>query len=512
MRRRSLPSAALAAVTVATLAAAPGAHAEAEAAGVRTVKVASFDGTQILTNFFPAANLPAGVTAPTVLLGHGWGGRAETDPAGGQVGPLRAAGYNVVTWNARGFGSEGAANVDEPRVEGRDTMKLIDWIARQPETQLDGPGDPRLGMAGGSYGGAIQLVTAGLDKRVDVIVPVIAFNNLERTLYRDEVYRSGWGLILCTSGISNGNKIAPQVQAGCVAGLAAGQLPAALRKWFADHGPDQLVRKIKIPTLVVQGTVDTLFPLREGIATYQAIKGNGAPVKMIWFCGGHGQCTTNPGAPDHVMKATLTWFDRYLKRNPAAGTGPEFEYIDQDGAYHGAPAYPQPALSPLKATGAGSLAFSRLDAGEFVQATPKDWTLPFLPSTMMAKPSAKAVNVPIPAPASPGQTVGVPRVTLTYKGTAVPARTALFAQIVDQGTGTVIGNQATPLPVTLDGRSHSLTRDLEAISWNVTPASRLVLQIVPITGLFDWQRSAGLVNLQASVSLPRVRPGTALAG
>ena len=31
--------------------------------------------------------------------------------------------------------------------------KLIDWVSTRPPAQLDGPGDPRLGMVGGSYGG-----------------------------------------------------------------------------------------------------------------------------------------------------------------------------------------------------------------------------------------------------------------------------------------------------------------------------------------------------------------------
>ena len=37
---------------------------------------------------------------------------------------------------------------------------LVDWVAEQPESQLDRDGDPRLGMVGFSYGGAV--VTAAL--------------------------------------------------------------------------------------------------------------------------------------------------------------------------------------------------------------------------------------------------------------------------------------------------------------------------------------------------------------
>ena len=45
-------------------------------------------------------------------------------------------------------------------------------------------------MVGGSYGGGIQLVTAGIDPRVDVIVPGIAWNNLEDSLYPNQTFKT----------------------------------------------------------------------------------------------------------------------------------------------------------------------------------------------------------------------------------------------------------------------------------------------------------------------------------
>jgi ABC-2 type transport system ATP-binding protein len=66
--------------------------------------------------------------------------------------------------------------VDSPDFEGRDVQALIDFVARQPEARLDGPGDPRIGMSGPSYGGGIQIVTAAIDGRVDAITPTIAWN------------------------------------------------------------------------------------------------------------------------------------------------------------------------------------------------------------------------------------------------------------------------------------------------------------------------------------------------
>ena len=47
----------------------------------------------------------------------------------------------------------------------------------------DGPGDPRVGVTGGSYGGALSLMLAGTDPRIDAVVPLITWNDLEQSLF-----------------------------------------------------------------------------------------------------------------------------------------------------------------------------------------------------------------------------------------------------------------------------------------------------------------------------------------
>src|SRR3954447_23435165 len=192
------------AVMLCALAAVPAAFA-------RDATVTSFDGTQIAVHVFPAAGLAAGAKAPTVLFGPGWGSGGETDDESATdtgtgivgVGPLRHAGYNVVTWDPRGFGSSrGTVEGDSPAFEGRDVQPIIAFVARQPEAQLDAPGDPRLGMSGGSYGGGIQLVTGALDRRVDAIVPDTPRQSLVTSLYKQQTVKTGWASLLFGLGNS----------------------------------------------------------------------------------------------------------------------------------------------------------------------------------------------------------------------------------------------------------------------------------------------------------------------
>ncbi|MFC4057301.1 CocE/NonD family hydrolase [Planomonospora corallina] len=483
--------------------AAPAVAAEsAAAAEARTVKVTSFDGTEIVTHFFPARNLADGERAPTVLVGPGWSapgdrtGETRSSDSGGVVGTgvLRDNGYNVVTWDPRGFGgSGGEANVNHADKEGRDVSALIDWIAQQPEVRLDRAGDPRVGMAGGSYGGGAQFVTAAADHRLDALVPSIAWNSLISSLYPGGAYKAGWAGILCAGGMAGTNRVDAHVRSACVSGATTGAMSPEDAAWYGERGPGGLVRRIEAPTLILQGTVDTLFPLDEAVANYEHLLRAGTPVKMAWFCGGHGACASDPGPAGHIEKMSLNWFSRYLKGERTA-TGPAFEYVDDTGTWRGASGYPLPREGALRASGQGVLEIRPGDTS----GTPT-----------AARPAAKAVTARVKSPRTEGQVVGAPEVRLVYRGKATggPATTFVYAQIVDERTGVVVGNQATPIPVRLDGRPRTVSLELETIAWRVARDSRLTLQITSGTALYTPQRATADLTLQATVTLPLARPG-----
>src|SRR3954468_1953094 len=292
------------------------------AASARDATITSFDGTQIVLSFHPA---PGGGKAPTILEGHGWGGSRETNPDAASdestgnvgVGALRKAGFNVLTWDSRGFGdSGGTVTVDSPDAEGRDVSALIDWLAQQPEAQLDKAGDPRVGMTGVSYAGGIELVTAPRDKRIDAIAPIIAWHSLLTSLYKEETVKGGWASALYGLGVpSSKNRLDPHITTAFTTGASTGQLSAEDRAWFDSRGPADLVKQITVPTFLVEGTADTLFTLHEAINNYEILKANNVPTKMMWFCGGHGTCLTGSGPAGHIEQAVTAWLKRYVGKD-----------------------------------------------------------------------------------------------------------------------------------------------------------------------------------------------------
>lgn len=473
-------------------------------AAQRDDTISSFDGTPIALSFFPADGLAPGARAPTVLYGPGWAQGRPTDNSSrdateeyfGAIGvrTLRAAGYNVLTWDPRGYGSSGGTvTVDAPDREARDVQALLDYAARQPEAQLDGPGDPRAGMTGASYGGGIQLTVAGLDHRVDTIVPDIAWHSLVTSLYKDRTVKAGWGSVLTGAGLpASRMRMDPHVTSAFQEGAATGRMSDENVRWFASRGPGALVDRIRVPTFLTQGTVDTLFTLDEAAVNYAILRRNGVPAKMMWFCGGHGACLTPAGRPGHLRDAVLAWLRRWLRRDAKAATGPRFEWIDQAGTWRGQSDFPLAAGPPLTATGGGTHVLS---------------TGPAEGGAVASTVAANAVNVAVPPPAAPTHLVGAPRLTLAYTGTAADPDARLYAHVVDDETGLVLGNVVTPLAVRLDGAPRTLTRPLEMVSASLRPDHRLRLQVFSASSVYDMGRSPGTVTLSSiRLQLPTADP------
>ena len=461
-------------------------------AAAREAKVRSFDGTELAVTFHPAAGLKPGKRAPTILQTHGWGGRRERSPDApssegtGNVGtgPLRRAGFNVLTWDSRGFGeSGGTVTVDYKGSEGRDVKALLTWLARQPEAKRDGRRDPRVGMHGASYAGGIELVAAAIDRRIDAIAPAIAWHSLTTSLYKAGTVKGGWSALLYAGGQTG--RLDPHIASAFGDGATTGRLSAEDHAWFASRGPGRLVRRNRAPTMLVQGTPDTLFTPSEAIANYRILRRNRVPVKMLWFCGGHGTCLTGSGPAGHLEKRVIAWLKRHVARRKVA-TGPGFEWLADDARWRRARRFPPRPGAPIAGAGAGTLLLSPADA--------------LSGSAVAAGPAANAVDVPIPA--FTRQVVGEPRVTLTYSGTG--NATHVFAQIVDEQRNLVLGNQVTPLPVRLDGARHTVTRRLEGVA---AAGGRYRLQIVGGSQVYGPVRGAAAITLRsARIQLPTASP------
>jgi ABC-2 type transport system ATP-binding protein len=404
----------------------------AEAAAATTVTVESHeidvhvgpDGGQTCTivyDLYRPATATSQTPAPAILTTNGFGGSKDDQADLGQAFAER--GYVVLSYSGLGFGgSDCKISLDDPDYDGKAAQQLVTYLGggaaandgsridyvRKDATAHDGTAmasDPRVGMIGGSYGGQVQLAVAGIDPRVDTIVPIITWNDLAYSLAPNNTdipdparhgvsydtpgsEKVGWTSLFFGVGIADGIEFAgtdPTRVVGCpnfidYACVAKAQMdalgyPTADTIAFARHASvTSYVDRIRIPTLLMQGEDDTLFNLQEAVATYRALQAQGTETKMIWQSWGHsGGGTPAPGELDmrhpeqsYEGQRVIAWFQRYLE-DRAVDTGPEFSFFRDWVGYSGiaTPAYGTSSSYPVGSTqrlllsGAGDLVTSK---------------------------------------------------------------------------------------------------------------------------------------------------------
>ncbi|MEU0230542.1 MULTISPECIES: alpha/beta fold hydrolase [unclassified Streptomyces] len=488
----------------------------------RADRTLDVDGVRLDTSYFTG---DGDGRRPAVLLGHGFGG--SKDDVRAQAEGLARDGYAVLTWSARGFGaSTGEIGLNDPDREVKDVSRLIDWFAGRPEVLLDGAGDPRVGVSGASYGGAISLLAAGHDPRVDAIAPRITYWNLADALFPEGVFKKLWAGIFFSAGNGVGNGAGDGSLPGAGDGPATGETPAAAagkapacgrfsaelcalyqrvavsgkpdaaaRALLEARSPSAVGGRIKVPALLVQGQSDSLFTLAQSDAMARALAANGAPVAVDWTSGGHdgGDQET-----ERVERRVGAWFDRWLKRDASADTGPAFRVSRTGGvdstngratlraatadrypglasgttalALGGAPqtfANPPggapPAVSAVPGLGGGLSGLSSLGVGLSLD-------FPGQHARFDAKPQTGALRI-----------TGAPTVRVKVTSTAADGSAVLFAKVYDVGPD---GRQQV-LPAQLvapvrveDARAgRDVTLTLPAIDHEVEAGHRLRLVV-----------------------------------
>ncbi|MGP4044591.1 CocE/NonD family hydrolase [Streptomyces sp. 2A115] len=466
---------------------------------------------------------PAGVdkahTAPAVLATNGFGG-SKSDGSTDKIGKAFAErGYVGLVYSGLGFGNSGCLiSLDDPRIDGRAASSLVDFLAgrraaddgtRADFVTQDGAGDPRVGMMGGSYGGAIQLATASVDHRVDALVPLITWHDLAYSLAPNNASRSVPGafkwqwangfyligesqpLLVPNLDPSRINSIPCRhfVSDACatVRTLNSGRYPAhrtaKMLSYARSVSPVSYLKSVRAPTLLVQGQADTLFNLNEAEATYRTLKAQGTPTKMIWQSWGHsgGPISPDPGEfnlsqgnldSSYVGRRILAWFDRYLLKK-SVDTGPAFAYyrdwVAAPGTYGTSSRVPSPSRT-LYLSGDGKL----VDNRRKVARGSRSYANSLVPTSHSESSLAGLIGITDPAPydtegtyagwtssplAGPLDVVGVPRATLKvvspqaervqHSGDAAD-KLVLFAKLYDvapDGTKTLVRRLVAPVRV-----------------------------------------------------------------
>jgi ABC-2 type transport system ATP-binding protein len=350
MRRERVVAAAAAATLLAGIISAGSVEAAPEDSAIRTEKhIVELPGgptfdrpVRLPTTLY----LPAKTPAPAVILSPGFGQTEAATATDARY--LARRGFVALTWTMRGFQpfntQGGRIALDAPDTEVKDLQALITLLARRKEVTKDAPGDPRVGLMGQSYGGGISLMGAAYDKRVDAIVPVIAWNSLRTALVPGGVFKAEYAAVLFSlANRENCSLFAARVCA-TYQHLAVNGTPTAADLRLLDYSSPPTDR-ITAPTLLVQGEDDTLFPLAESLTTAKALQAKGTPVALRWLKGGHDS-PFGGTTESRIRSMAGTWFDRYLLRKRIS-TGPLFAWHRSSGDDGSSPSLPTKPLTEL---------------------------------------------------------------------------------------------------------------------------------------------------------------------
>lgn len=271
-----------------------------------THRIVSFDGTAIaLTEFRPAGACSAR-PAPAVLTTHGWGQRRDTPQTlaapqtpgapsehvarGRMIRALLDAGFGVVSVDARGHGeSGGSGSLLSPAREIRDFRVVLDWMHDTLDWVMR-EGDPRdrdirVGALGASYGGTFQLLTAAFDPRLDALVPIVAWNDLVRSVAPNEAMNETWAQLLVA--VDTGLVLSPTLAEVVRHSIAQRRPAEGLGEGLRTSNPEPWIDRVRTPTLLVHGMRDALFPVNEAVRNFEALTRAGADTWLWTFDAGH---------------------------------------------------------------------------------------------------------------------------------------------------------------------------------------------------------------------------------
>jgi ABC-2 type transport system ATP-binding protein len=535
-------------LTAVAYASAPGVAQAAEPTGPpsesvteQTISVpvrAEPDGTPVALDssvFTPSSTGPH----PAVLLAHGFGG-SKSDLVD-RARDLAGRGYVVLTYSARGFGaSAGRIHLDDPDYEVADARALVDLLAARPEVRLDRSGDPRLGVAGGSYGGALALMLGATDPRVDAVVASITWNDLAEAFFPQHVttnatpsspaqldpiptpgpFKQLWASSFfqaANAGASRSGsggaatspvcgRFDPTVCRLFLAAAESGTPSPELLALLRGHSPRPLLGGLRAPTYLVQGMADSLFGLAQADATVRTLTAQGTPVAVRWMDGGHdGQSST--AADDEA--SVRTWLGRYLAPEGGSPDGaglplPAFVYATpiprrqtvapllESGSYVGSATTatipleagaPKPVLTP---PGGEPAAITGIPGG--AAAGTLGANLPTYPLAALPGQSAAFDSTPLTART---QVAGAPRVRLTVTSTASSATLFLSLWQVTGGVTTFPRRLVAPVTIpTAPGRPTTVDVNLPAATWTFESGSVVRLLVTATDSAYAGPREA----------------------
>lgn len=528
------------------------------------VTVESWDRTELATTLYvPGSDGPH----PVILMTHGWGFTRENPNYVSIARGWAELGYLTMVYDSRGFGDSGGQSTTNGPKEVADALFLLDRFAGGTFRLSSGEtvdvdatpsaNGPACGMMGFSQGGGIALLTAAatpsyfrdadaldletleaatpnlsLDSSpLDAITPYITWEDLLQALAPNDVIKVHWSSLLLGTGTEGYTRNEqpdaegqdPRLYEFAAKAAATNELPDEAEAYLEKRSPDPAaIAANGVPTLLVQGWPDNLFPSNHAIRLHDGIRSADDDVEVALafspsYTGGHNeQLPTEQPPPVDVVQylsdLTVAWMERFLAGDASLWNAngypsvslyqqqypdvPDARKDDSRPAWRAAGQFPPEGATDATLDLAVARSTDRTVLGNSAAPTSVRGPAGTLFSTPSADAPVTAAHFDFAA-ADLVDVVGTPHLSLSV--TPLGDEPIVFAklQLADGPTddGTVIDEQVMPYRIRdVPGKRTRIDFDLVAFQRYVRAGRRLRLTLSTTDNGYTFSRgSAGLV-------------------
>ena len=479
------------------------------ASEVTQVELESFDGHLIPVSIHKPTVASATQPVPILLHSHGFTGKRSS--AQDAFKPYIAAGFGVLSFDQRGHGDardDSEVQFMNPDYEVRDVLRIVDEIATFDWALMESPGDPVLGGIGYSYGGAMQIMGAIFDARFDAIAPEITWNDIVDALAPSGAIKSGWVDAFYIAGNAQQTvTFADDFHAGWAWALASNTFPSGQAPGVPDletrmrlSSPAAHPGNLTIPTLLIQGMPDTLFPLNQAVANLRILEANGVPASLVTHLRGH---ILNTGS---LAPGTLP-LDVGLQG--AAGGDPCGKVSDLSIAWH-----LKHLLGQNVTTGPRVCLALEDETAVTGETFPLETTTVRAfdlggPVPVAQAPAGGSVSISLLTADADTVIAGIPRLTGTITAAGADAIVLFSLQVPSRGDAfeSIVDDQVMPLRLAGPVVGQSFSLDMGGVGVRLAAGEELVLVASTVSPMFaaNAERLPGAVVLDGlSLELPIV--------
>lgn len=246
------------------------------------VEFVSRGGDMTLSGWY----IPGEGEGPVLIFVHGIGDVRSGAEAVDLASRLVARGFSVLMFDLRGHGNSGGELISGGYFERQDVLGAFDFLLKQ------GIPSERIGVIGFSMGAATTILAVTEEPAICALVADSPYANVSDLIAHETARKTvfpEWLAPIFLPGVN--------LMARVLYGIDIGALV-----------PEEAVKLLPYPIMVIHGTADTRIPLEHGTRVHDAAH----PESLMWVVPEVDHVQAFPEHPEEYVERVVDYFDGQL--------------------------------------------------------------------------------------------------------------------------------------------------------------------------------------------------------